>query len=113
MAMTELGLLFMGGLATLATLGLFADFRDADGRPDRATQVLVAFLAAVLWGAFGLSANDVIVRDTSFATASEPIQPLFWLGVLMALLVAVYAIWMLFKAVFTESTEAADMELIP
>lgn len=111
MAMTELGLLFIGFLATLATLGLFADFRDSEGQRDRATNILIAFLSAVLWGTFGLSASDVIVRDTSFATASEPIEPLFWLGVLLAVLVGIYAIWMLFNAVFTETTEA-DVELV-
>lgn len=105
MVMTEFGLLFIGSLATLATLGIFYDFRDADGKPDRATSVLVAFLASVLWGGFGLSASDVIVRDTSFANASEPIEPLFWLGVLMALLVGSYAIYGLFKAFYHEATE--------
>lgn len=109
MAMTELGLLFIGFLATLATLGLFADFRDEQGRPDRATQVLVAFLAAVLWGTFGLSASDVYVDDA--ASVAEPLEPLFWLGVIMALLVGLYAIYELLTAVFAESTDT-DLEAI-
>lgn len=102
--MTELGLLFIGGLATLATLGLFVDFQDDEGNPDRATNILVGFLAAVLWGTFGLSASDVYVDDA--AEVAEPLEPLFWLGILLALLTGIFAIWMLLKAIYTESTEA-------
>lgn len=114
MAMTELGLLFIGTLATMATLGIFVDFRDSDGAPDRATSVLVAFLGGVLWAVFAVSSNDVIVRSSSVATSSEPIEPLFWLGVLMAMLVGIYAIYSLLKAFYAETagTADADVELI-
>lgn len=104
--MTQAALLFIGGLATLATLGLFVDFRSPDGSPDKATQVLVPFLAAIFWGTFGLSASDVIVRSTSFADASEPIEPLFWLGIVMAILLALYAIHELFFKTYEEVTES-------
>lgn len=104
--MTQAALLFIGALATLATLGIFVDFRDADGNPDRATSVIVPMLAAILWGAFALSSSDVIVRDTSFASASEPITPLFWLGVMFALLLGLYGVHELFFATYEETVNA-------
>lgn len=96
MAMTELALLFIGALATLATVGMFMDFRDLW------TPVIVSFAAAMLWGLFGMSSFDVIVRDTSFAEASEPILPLVWLGFGFAFATGMFWLWQLKNALAGE-----------
>lgn len=106
MVMTEGALLFLGALATLATLGLFANFDD------RWTGVVVTFLAAILWGLFGMSAFDVIVRETTFADSSEPIMPLVYLGFGLAFIIAIYGFYDLLSAAGSEVNEA-DIGLSP
>lgn len=102
MAMTELGLLFIGALAVIGTYGLFYTFRDAW------TNLLVEFGTAFLWGLFAYSSMDVIVRSTSFASASEPIMPLVILGVGMALLAFFYALYDLVEKL---GQQASDVDL--
>lgn len=104
MAITQLGLLFIGLLAVLSTVGLFIDFRDRNGQPDRGTPVLLAFLGSILWGTFALSSSDVYVDEA--ASTAEALDPLFWVGVLLSALVALYAVWLLFQAIFAETSEA-------
>jgi phosphate/sulfate permease len=103
MAVTQLALLFIGALAFVATLGLFYRFGD------RWTGILVEGLAAVLWGLLGLSAMDVIVRQSSFASASEPIWPLVFLGIGMALGVGLYAVYDIVEGVGRTANET-DLE---
>lgn len=106
MAMTQTALVMLGALATLATIGMFYDF------PDRWTGVLVGFAAAFMWGLFGMSSFDVIVRDTSFATASEPIMPLVYVGVAMAMITGLFAINDLVKGVAGDASDVDEMSLM-
>lgn len=102
MAMTELTLVFLGVLATLASLGLFVDFGD------QWTRLVISFTAAILWGVFGLSAFDVVILFTD-PIQSEPILPLAYLGIAFALMVALYAVWDLFEGI-DRDTEDASLE---
>lgn len=97
MAMTQAALFFIGGLAVLTTIGLFVNFQD------RWTSVIVSFLAAVLWGVFGLSAFDVIVVDSFASVISEPIMPLVVLGFGMAFVVGVFWLFELSQAIGGEA----------
>jgi uncharacterized membrane protein YuzA (DUF378 family) len=106
MVMTQLTLVFLGALATLATLGLFVEFDD------RWTSILVEFLAAILWGLFGMSAFDVIVTEHVSPPVSEPILPLAYLGIGLAFIVALYGFYDLIQGFGAEASEA-DMDLLP
>lgn len=103
MAMTQLALLFLGSFATLTTLGLFVDFGDD------ITGALVGFVGALTWGLFGVSAFDVIVRQTPFASASEPITPLAYLGIGLSVVVGLFSVKRLLAGVRQE-TEAASAD---
>lgn len=100
MANTQLSVLFIGALATAATYGIFYQFRD------RWTGLLVEVGAAALWGLFALSSMNVIVRDAAFASSSEPIWPLVYLGVGMSLLALLYVIYDGAQGVGSEASEA-------
>lgn len=100
MAMTQLALLFIGGIALLASLGLFYNFDDPW------TGVLVGFVAAGLWGLFGISSMDVIVRDSAWASASRPIDPLMWVGFALAVLTAFFAIYDLLQQLNSDAQDA-------
>lgn len=103
MAVTELTLLFLGGLATLGTVALFQNYADPW------TELVVTFGTAILWGIVGMSANDVIVRQTSFATASEPITPLVYVGFGFAAVIFLYGFHDLLLA-FRGELQDADIE---
>lgn len=103
-AITQTSLLFLGALALLATLGMFVDFGD------RWTRVLVSFMAAVLWGVFGISAFDVIILDNFAATRSEAQMPLVFVGMGFALMTGMYALADLVKGIGGE-TEDVDMDV--
>lgn len=100
MAMTQLTLIFIGGLATLTTAGLGVTYAD------KATQAVVAFAAALFWAIFGMSAFDVYVNDA--ATKSEPITPLAYLGIGLAVIVGLFAFWLVLQSVRSE-TEDVDL----
>lgn len=101
MAITELTLVWLGSLATLATIGMFVEFGDD------ATQVIVSFAASILWGLFGMSGFDVIVDDA--ATVSTPIYSLAYLGIGFSLVIALFALYGLFEVLRGE-TEQTDPE---
>jgi len=106
MAMTQLALVFMGVLAaTLSGLGLLGPFND-DG-----TNVILSFIGAVVWGFFGLSSFDVIVFSSAYASQSEPIMPLVFLGVGLSIVVGVFSFHTLLKGVKdeTEATTEGNM----
>lgn len=86
MAVTEITLVIIATLATLGTIGLFMNYAD------RWTELVVTFGTALLWAILGMSSFDVIVRDTSFATASEPIDPLIWVGFGLSAIIFMYGI---------------------
>ena len=98
MAMTQSMLLFIGGLATLTTLGMFKDWGDDW------TGVLVAFTAAILWGVFGVSSFDVIiVRDATVTSVSS--LPVVVIGVAFAIITGIYAIMELLYGFGGEASE--------
>lgn len=106
MAMTELTLVFLGSLATLTTIGMFVDVFD------RWTSLLVTFLASILWATFGLSSFDVIVRDAAYASASEPITPLAYLGIGMAMIIGVYGMADLVVGISEEASDTDTSEVM-
>lgn len=99
MAMTQLALLFIGGLAVLGTLGFFVGFAD------RWTALLVEFATAMLWGTFAISALDVIVTEGVDPPVSEPIMPLVYLGIGLAVITFLLALNDLVVGVAGEATE--------
>lgn len=104
MAMTPIALIFLGFVALLATLGIFMK-----RQLDRQTKILVTFMAAALWGLFALSAMDVVVRDAAWASASESLDPLMWMGFGMAALTSLYGIYDVFAGLGREA-EDTDVE---
>lgn len=105
MAMTQSALMFMGAMATgLAYLGLFKNFVG----DDRWTRVLILFASSIVWGVFGLSSYDVIVRDTAYASASEPITPLVYLGFGLAGIMALFGIYEMFQAIGSDARDASE-----
>jgi hypothetical protein len=103
MAMTQTGLLILGGIATLASIGMFLDFDDD------ATGLLLGVAAAIVWGAFGMASFDVIVRDNYAATASEPMYPLAYLGLAFAAIFGMLVLYQFVKKV-GEEAGATDTE---
>lgn len=101
--MTQLLLIFIGSLATLATIGMFVDFGDD------ATRILVGFVAALLWGIFGLSSFDVIIADSAAVIRSEPVVPLAYLGIGFAMVLTAFWLYKLMQVLANE-TGATDME---
>lgn len=97
MAMTELLLVFIGTLATLATLGLFVRFDD------RWTGILLGFLASALWAILGFSAYDITMPG---GTDSEPVMPLVVIGFGLGALVFLYSMHDLFFGATEEAAEA-------
>lgn len=106
MAMTQLALVFLGSLATLATAGSLLNV-------DQATRVVMMFGASILWAWFGMSSFDVIVRDTGFASASEPILPLAYLGIGLAIVVGIGAIWSLLQLMRSETESMSPGDIAP
>jgi uncharacterized membrane protein YuzA (DUF378 family) len=102
MVMTQPALAILAGLGTLALIGMFRNF-------DGATQVLIRFVGAIVWGMFGLGSFDVIVRSTSYASASEPILPLAFLGIGLAVVMALFALLELFGVIRRDAGEV-DVE---
>lgn len=97
MAMTQTGLVILGGIATLASMGMFRGFRD-DG-----TEIVVHVAATAAWFFLGVSALDVIVRDSYAATASEPMYPVAYLGLAFGLGSFMLTLWRIVKALGDEA----------
>lgn len=106
MAMTQSILLFIGVLATLATIGLFVDFADDW------TGVVVAFAGALLWGIFGMSAYDVQIYDSA-TVYTTTYMPLVAIGIGFSIMVGLYALAMLLSAFNTESGDVDTSLLNP
>lgn len=104
--MTQTTLLFIGTLATLATIGLFVDFADDW------TGVVVAFAASLLWGIFGISSYDIVIFDgaTTYTTTN---MPLVAVGIGFSIMVALYALAMLMGTFNTESSDVDTSLLNP
>jgi hypothetical protein len=98
--MNALLLAWLGTVALLATLGLFYRFGD------KWTGVLVEFTAAMLWALFALSSMDVILTTGTSDPVSQPVRPLFFLGIGMALGTFAYGLYDLMAGAGTEAEEA-------
>lgn len=83
MAMSQGAVMFVGAIAMLATAGLFVDWDDETG-------VLVGFLASILWGAMAMSSFSVHSQAWS---GTKPMPPLVYIGIAMALLVALLTLY--------------------
>lgn len=84
MAATPLfAVLFLGVFAAASSVGLFVDFDDGSG-------VVLGFLGAITWGLMGLSSFDVYLDDA--ASVSEPVYPLVYLGLGLAMIVGLFAL---------------------
>jgi hypothetical protein len=90
MAMTVGSVLFILGVAVLASLGLVYDFGDA------ATNVLAGFVASVFWVVGGLSAFSAYSQAW---TGSRELAPVAYLAIGMGLLTAALALYQLTVAV--------------
>ena len=87
MAMTPLLLAWLGTFAALVSyLGLFKRGQfDDDWTP-----VLLTFLGAALWAMVGMGGFDVIVTDAVDPPVSEPVTPVAYVGIGLAMLVGLY-----------------------
>lgn len=98
MAMTQPMLLGLGLLATLATIGMFLEFGD------KATRVLVSFVASILWAFVGLSAFNVTVPVE--ATVYEfAMMPVVYVGVGMAIATFLFTLYHLMVGLGEEAQE--------
>jgi len=106
MAISQSMLAFVGLLAaSMSYIGLFKPFAGGD----RWTRVLLLFGGAILWGMFGLSANDVIVGSNNMVTLeSVTMLPLVYLGYGAAFVVALFGIFEMFQAITGQTSDAAD-----
>jgi len=100
MAMTQIGLVILAALATLMSVALFVNFTD------RMTRVVLLLGASLLWGIMGLSAFDVRMPSTTQADlyTNEPILPLAYTGIGLAMAVFVYTLWYLVEGARQSST---------
>lgn len=94
----QLMVVFIGSLATIASIGMFVQFGDE-------TDLLVPFIAAILWGTDGLLSFDVIVTSTDAVTRSEPQMSIAILFIGFGLVCALYGVWQIFKAPAREMEE--------
>lgn len=106
MATTQTALAIMAAIGTISSIGIFVNF-------DRATRLLVAVIATIVWASFGLASFDVIVRDNYAATASEPIPGLAYMGLGLAVVTALFALMQFFKLIQDETgaTEAGGFDV--
>lgn len=93
-------LYFVGGLAALATLGLFINFDD------KGTSVVVSYVAALLWGLFSLMSFDVRTITTYFATKSDSLSMLGYFTGVMSAAIFVFATWQLLEALGDRANDA-------
>lgn len=93
MPMTQLSVLFMLGLAAVASVGLFSPLPAA-------TRLLLGMLGAVLWGVGGLSAFSVYAQAWSGARAMEPLAIV---GIGMAALTLLLSLYQLAAVVRTNA----------
>lgn len=108
MAMTQLVLVFMASLATAAT-ALSGWMAINSRRVDKLTRVPVTFGAAILWGIVGMSSFDVVVTSHVNPPVSEPIPSLAYVGIGLAMLVGLYAVYDLIVGISAEASEAGEL----
>lgn len=96
--MTQLTVIWLGTLAAIATTAMFLPVAD------RWTQVIIPFLASLLWGMFALSSGSVHAQ--AFGDAAEPMTPLVYLGVAFAMATLVYGVYDLVVGIGKQAAEA-------
>lgn len=99
--MTELVLIWLGTVAVLASVGVML---PAD-RKDGFTEMLLPFVAAILWVAVAFGASDVLPTAASSRTS---IMPLFWLAAMFAMLMLVLGIYAVVKQPAQELQDRSD-----
>lgn len=105
MAISELILVSMMALATIATIGIFLEYGDA------ATRIVVGFAASILWGLIGFASYEVIIPTSTTAAEPATVYPTVYVGFGFAAVTALFAIYSLVASVGEEAkaTEAQDM----
>lgn len=96
MAMTQPVLLFLAGMALLATIGMFAEWQD------RGTTLVVSVVASILWGIVGINSFDV-VKTTSGVTTHYEILPMVYVGFGFSAATGLFALAWLLKVLGRES----------
>jgi len=84
MTTTPTTLVFLGAVATLATIGMMIDM-------DIATQLVVSVFAAVGWAITANAALDVMTAPGRTA-ASEPVWGVVYVSVILALATGVFSL---------------------
>lgn len=103
--MTQFLLGFLAALATLASIGLFVDFAD------RWTELVVTFLAALLWGVVGLSSFDVHAQ--SFGNEARSILPMVYVGIGLAMSIGAYGMYDLVVGIGEQASDADLESMLP
>jgi TRAP-type C4-dicarboxylate transport system permease small subunit len=85
---------------------MFVDFGEEHDK----TRILVAFTAFSAWALMGISAMDVVLNDAS-PPVSETVWPMVILGVMLAIVCAMFGFVFLARAVGREAgaTEAGGL----
>lgn len=83
----ELTFIWLGSVAVLASVGVFVSM-------DPTTDTLMPFIAAVIWGAFGLVGFDVAITDTNPPVTTSA-GPVAYLGFMFAFMAMAFGIWQL------------------
>lgn len=104
MPMTQLAVLFIATLAAVATAGMFVDVAD------RWTEVIIPFLASLFWGAAGLSSFNV--HTQAFGNSAEPMLPLVYLFIGLAMATGVYGLVDLLVGIGEQASEAEVGEML-
>ena len=97
MAVSELIYVWLGSVAVLASIGMFLPL-------DRFSEIVLPFVAAILWGVLSLLSLDVLAGDS---LQSIEIMPVFWLSGMFALGAAVLGIYYLIRSPTEELEERA------
>ena len=98
--MTQTALIFLGGIATITTAGVFVNF------PDPETPIILTFASSRMWILFGFSSFDVIAHSGSLAYHYS-LDVLVWLGLGIGILLFMLLLKELYDYVFTTATEAS------
>lgn len=95
MAVSELVYVWLGSVAVLASVGMFLPL-------DRFSEIVLPFVAAMLWGVVSLLSLDVLAGDS---LQSIEMMPVFWLTGMFALGSAVLGIYYLIRSPAEELEE--------
>lgn len=103
--MTELVLIWLGSLAALASVAMVVPM-------DPLTDMIVPFVAAILWGAVSLSSTNVIISDNADPPVTISLQIVMWLALMFALCCVVFGIYQLIHQPASEAEGAANSDFL-